>query len=127
MYYLAPASHDASVRLIQERIDSNEWWIIISFYYDSALLACAIESQYYEEEPDLLDVAVFPQPTETIPFVCFTLAAKSCHPAKELARFLEAEPAEGQNVLIPASTPDAVVQWLVSTFRIGKEGRVRLR
>lgn len=113
------ASVEDGLRLIQDRLDTQEWWLIPVCDLAGMGLVEGITRRFYQgDNRVLLDVVMVLQPTSDVPLLGLILASKSCMSATQLAEHTGAfVPDDSRDVIVPASTPVSVVLWLARHFR----------
>lgn len=113
------ASPEEGFRLIQDRLDTREWWLIPVCDLAGMGLVEGITRRFYQgDNRVLLDVVMVLQPTSDVPLLGLVLASKSCMSAAQLAEHTGAFlPDDSHDVIVPPSTPVSVVLWLARHFR----------
>jgi hypothetical protein len=111
---------EAGIGLIQNRLDSREWWMIVSYSEHGGLIAQWIERTFYTEDKNKDFHALM----TSGPYVGVIYMAKKEHlTLDELKAGLDKEfgckigNVDGQDVIIPDDTPMPVIYWLLDTFK----------
>lgn len=102
-------------RLIFDRVDSREWWIIPQASATGSQLAQLIEEEFYSSTPEramAFDAAFIPAPAGGRPFA-LCLAKKIYMTPEELGQLLRAPNIDGsQDILATPDCPLFVATWL---------------
>ena len=106
-----------AVRLIQERITSQDWWLIPVASDQSMDMCEAIEAQFYPGEKNKYS-AIFLAPNPARLSVAIAMGHKEVAPAAKMAKFLKL-PKHAllrQDVFIAPDLPVDVVKWMFTVF-----------
>jgi hypothetical protein len=104
--------------LVQDRIDSGEWWILVITSRESAELALHLCDQFYTgENGHLFNLLCNPFGNPNMPYIALAFAAKSRMSAKQLSGVIGAPVRQDRSLLIPDSTPPEAIRWLEDRFR----------
>jgi hypothetical protein len=106
-------------KIIQDRINSREWWLIPVIDEEGIAFVQEIACRFYRDNrKGVMDAILIPFPTLDVPGLWLVLAAKSCLSQAQLAEY-EGLPLdeEFKSILVPPSTPLSVMVWLYQCFR----------
>ncbi len=106
-------------KIIQDRINSREWWLIPVTDEEGIAFVQEIACRFYRDNrKGVMDAILIPFPTLDVPGLWVVLASKSCLSPAQLAEF-ERVPLdkEFKSILVPQTTPLSVMVWLYENFR----------
>lgn len=105
------------LRLVKERLDSREWWLLAVANLEAFMFLSRIEERFYSGEDNRwFHIVNVIWPTPEAPVLALATAAKSCMTATELAA-ASGFPAPHDDLLVHPSTPPTVVSWLARHLR----------
>ena len=105
-------------KIIQDRINSREWWLIPVIDEEGIAFVQEIACRFYRDNrKGVLDAILIPFPTLDVAGLWLVLASKSCLSRTQLAEF-EGVPfdKEFKSILVPPTTPLSVMIWLYQSF-----------
>ncbi len=117
-------TQEEAFTLIQQRLDSREWWTILSADETTNALACAIENAFYTgEKSKYFDMILVPRPFEPCLMMALYMATKTLMSRADLAKLT------GDSLSAGGDDPDADVlacptlmgimamRWLCANFK----------
>lgn len=105
-------------KIIQDRINSQEWWLIPVTEVEGIAFVQEIACRFYRDNrKGGLDAILIPFPTLDVAGLWLVLASKNCLSPAQLAEF-EGVPLdkEFKSILVPPATPLSVMVWLYQSF-----------
>lgn len=112
-------SEEQCEALIQDRITSRQWWIIIAASERSYQLAASIEEHYYStpEAAKKFDLAMMPRPSKGVGIVAIFMAAKEYMTRADLQKIRPGSLGhEESDVLTTLDISIELIEWLSAKF-----------
>lgn len=116
-FRIREATLEEGLRLVQARLDSGQWWILVAADFEAMWFLHRVEMRFYAGANNRqFDIANVVWPVADVPVLALAMAHKEHMSLTELAAASGlAIPAD--NFLIHPSTPPAVICWLSKHIR----------
>ena len=107
-------------KLIQDRIDSREWWSMPVASAEGVALMEDIVSRFYSgKDPTLCNLLLLPIGLSEVPILGFLMASKTAMTHADLSDLFGISiPKDAKaDLIVPATTPLSAMVWLWKHFR----------